>query len=318
MSDQDLTPPAFSSLISTVIHRCYGNHVDGDQAHVQMMIIYKYRRIAILVLLFVAITSILSRRIPQAKELNFIERLILDAAYPFQRAIIYISTGIRSIWLGYFYLINARRENIKLEQLVRELESEISELREAELENQRLRELLDFKDRLVWRTVPARVIGEDASGWFRIILIDKGKSSGIQRRMPVVAAGGLVGHVLESSALVSKVLLITDRNSALDSRIQRTRARGILEGNSSGGCVLKYLLQTDNVMPGDHVISSGMGGIYPDGLPLGFVSSIRKSKSGLYQVAEVTPHVDFSKLQEVLVILDHPYMEELETNSTNE
>jgi len=283
-----------------------------------MMIIYKYRRIAILVLLFVAITSILSRRIPQAKELNFIERLILDAAYPFQRAIIYISTGIRSIWLGYFYLINARRENIKLEQLVRELESEISELREAELENQRLRELLDFKDRLVWRTVPARVIGEDASGWFRIILIDKGKSSGIQRRMPVVAAGGLVGHVLESSALVSKVLLITDRNSALDSRIQRTRARGILEGNSSGGCVLKYLLQTDNVMPGDHVISSGMGGIYPDGLPLGFVSSIRKSKSGLYQVAEVTPHVDFSKLQEVLVILDHPYMEELETNSTNE
>ncbi len=283
-----------------------------------MMIIHKYRRIAILVLLFLAITSILSRKIPQAQELNFLERMILDAAYPFQRAIIYLSTSIRSVWLGYFYLINARQENLKLKRRVQALERKASELREAELENQRLRELLDFKARLTWRAVPGRVIGEDASGWFRIILIDKGKSSGIQRRMAVVAAEGIVGHVLESSAHVSKVLLITDRNSALDSRIQRTRTRGILEGNSSGGCVLKYLLQTDNVKPGDQVISSGMGGIYPDGLPLGFVSSIRKSKSGLYQVAKVTPHVDFSKLQEVLVILDHPYMEALENNSTND
>ena len=270
-----------------------------------MIIVQRYRRIVILVSLIVAVLIILSGRVPNSRELNFVEGMILDVAYPFQRAIIYATTGVRRTWTWYTSLINAHRENAVLRQRLKVLERKLSELREADLENQRLRELLDFKENLSLKTVPARVIGEDASGWFRIILIDKGKSSGIQTKMAVVAEEGIVGHVLESYAHVSKVLLITDRNSALDSRVQRTRSRAILEGNSTGGCILKYLLQTDHLRPGDYVVSSGLGGIYPGGLPLGAVTNVRNSKDGLFQVADVKPHVDFSKLQEVLVILNH-------------
>lgn len=279
-----------------------------------MIEIQKYRRIVIFVFLSMAIIILLSRKIPQDRDLNFLEGLILDAAYPLQRTIISLSNGVRSIWQGYFYLVNAHRENVALRNRLKEMEKKLSHLTEAELENQRLRQLLDFKSRLAMNTVPASVIGEDASGWFRIILIDKGKSSGIRKKMAVIVEDGIVGHVLESSAHTSKVLLITDRNSAVDTRIQRTRARGILEGDSNGGCVLKYLHQADRLKPGDQVISSGLGGVYPGGLPVGTVSSVRKSGNGLFQVAEVTPNVDFSKVQEVLVILDHPSRGALDSN----
>jgi rod shape-determining protein MreC len=281
-----------------------------------MIVIQKYHRIAIFVFLFVAIIILLSRKIPQDRDLNFLEGLVLDAAYPLQRAIISFSNSVRSIFQGYIYLFNAHRENTVLRNRLKEMEKKLSHLMEVELENQRLRQLLDFKSRLAMNTVPASVIGEDSSGWFRIILIDKGKSSGIRTRMAVIVEDGIVGHVLESSAHTSKVLLITDRNSAIDTRIQRTRSRGILEGNSNGGCVLKYLHQADRLKPGDLVISSGLGGVYPGGLPVGTVSSVRKSENGLFQVAEVTPYVDFSKLQEVLVILDHPSKGALDSNSS--
>jgi len=183
-----------------------------------MFIIQKYRRIAILVLLFVAIITILSGKIPRDRELNLLEGLVLDVAYPFQRAIIYVSANIQSIWMWYINLINAHQQNMVLKKRLKVLERKVSELIEADLENQRLRELLDFKTRLVLKTVPARVIGEEASGWFRIILIDKGKSSGIRKKMAVVAEDGIVGHVLESSAHVDfsklqEVLVIMDHAS---------------------------------------------------------------------------------------------------------
>jgi len=228
----------------------------------------------------------------------------MEILFPFQQAYYGGVRAIRDVIKNYVFLVNLREENETLKRMVAELRRKNAELAEMAIANQRLRRFLNFKKEIPKPTLPAELIGEDASNWFRTILIDKGKVDGVQRGMVVVAAAGLVGHVVHTSRDVSKVLLITDYNSSVDAICQDSRARGIVQGKGGDLCDLNYVSRREDVSVGNLIITSGLGGRFPKGLVIGTVTAVEKKPYGVFQKVEVTPAVDFRKLEEVFVILD--------------
>jgi rod shape-determining protein MreC len=254
-----------------------------------------------LVLLLVALLWY-SVGLRQQKETSFFESLVLRATGPFQAGLSSVINGVADIWDGYLYLVDTVDDNRQLQVENSALKSELNRLEEISLENERLRRLLEFKETQAVQTLPAQVIAEDASSWFRTVVIDKGFADGVLEGMPVVVAEGVVGRVIRNGPRESKVLLITDASSAVAALVQASRSRGICRGQGEF-LNFDFVLRKEQLEVGDPVITSGMGGIFPKGLLIGYVQSVDRMEFGLFQVIEVVPAVDFSRLEEVLVLL---------------
>jgi len=228
-------------------------------------------------------------------------RFFLEVMAPLQRGSTAVGHAVIGTWRGVGELMHSREENETLRQRVRELEEQVTRLGEAELENVRLRRLLDLRETLRGDVLTARVIGRDATGIARTLVVDRGDADGVVKGAAVLALEGIVGQVFLASRHAARVLLINDHNSGVDALVQRTRARGIVEGIVDDGCGLKFVKRTEDVQVGDVVITSGLDGIFPKSLPIGHVVAVDKRGQGLFQYAEVAPRVDFSQLEEVLV-----------------
>jgi rod shape-determining protein MreC len=228
-------------------------------------------------------------------------RFFLELMAPLQRSATAVSGVISGSWRGVAELVRARAENVVLREQARQLHRELDRLAEVDLENERLRKLLDFRETLTGDVLTARIIGRDATGLARTLTIGRGEADGIVRGAAVLAPEGIVGQVFLASAHAARVLLVSDHNSGVDALVQRTRARGIVQGTVDGGCMLKYVKRTEDVQVGDELVTSGLDGIFPKGLPVGRVVTIDKRGQGLFQSAEVAPRVDFEQLEEVLV-----------------
>jgi rod shape-determining protein MreC len=238
----------------------------------------------------------------QRDETNFLESVVMRATGPVQAALDGMIRGTADIWGHYLYLIDTAEDNQRLIEENRTLHAVLTQSDEVRLENERLRLLLEFKEAQEIETLPARVIAEDASSWFRTVMIDKGSVQGVTEGMPVVVAEGVVGRVIRSSPRFARVLLITDASSAVASLLQENRARGICRGQGEQ-LVFDFVLRQEEVKVGDRVVTSGMGGIFPKGLVVGHIKSVDRQEFGLFQVIEVASTVDFSHLEEVLVLL---------------
>jgi rod shape-determining protein MreC len=179
-------------------------------------------------------------------------------------------------------------------------------MREMVLSHERLRKLLQFRETLSSTLVAAEVVGRDPSSWFKSFTINKGEKDGVRKGMAVISPEGVIGQILKTAPSHSVVLLVTDYNSAIDSIIQRTRAKAIVEGGGENRCQLKYLLRTEDVVAGDRVVTSGLGGNFPKGLMIGEIRKVDKKGHGIFQYAELVPSVDFTRLEEVLIIKESP------------
>lgn len=264
------------------------------------------RKFIIPILIFLLALSLISANLHSRENMSFFESLVVGVTSPVQKAVWGVIGGISNIWRGYFYLVGLEKENQALKRELQELKLQVNRYREADLANQRLRALLNFKKSIATPLLPAQLVAFDPSGWFQTILIDKGRDDGVVRDMAVVSAEGLVGRVIGVSNHHAKVLLILDGNSAVDAYIQRSRARGVLVGLGLELCLLKYVQRNEDVQVGDQVISSGMGGVFPKGLLVGTVQEVVRGSSGLFQRVEVEPAVNFGRLEEVLVVLQSP------------
>lgn len=233
---------------------------------------------------------------------------------PFQDTVSNSIRFMRSIWDNYFNLISAAKENKILKKELSYAREKNNFYYETELSNIRLRHLLKFKKNLTEQVIAAEVIGKDPSAWFKTVIIDKGLTDGILKGLPVVVPEGIAGQVIDVAQHYSKVLLIIDANSAVDTLVQRTRARGIVNGSQVGLCFLKYVLRKDDIIIQDTVVTSGLDGVFPKGLKVGYVSKVIKRNSGIFQEVEVIPFVDFEKLEEVLVILNSNNIVEIKTD----
>jgi rod shape-determining protein MreC len=234
---------------------------------------------------------------------TIVDRVVMAGVVPFQEGVTCTIYFCRRVWHQYFYLVGLREECDRLQGMVDRARMEQSRRLESELACQRLRKLLEVKSELSYSMLPARVVGLAPSGWFKTVLIDKGTGDGVSKGMAVVGPEGIVGRIIGASGGYAKVLLIIDRSSAVDGLVQRTRSRGIVEGETSESCRFKYVVRKADIEIEDTVISSGLDGLFPKGLPVGSISEISKPSSGLFQEVRIRPFVDFARLEEVLVIL---------------
>ncbi len=235
-----------------------------------------------------------------------VESVSVSLVAPFQSVVSKTFRFLRDIWRHYFFVVSVAEEN---ERLKRELSAALEQNNrcyEIELVNRRLFNFLNFKKDFSREVLAAEVIGKDPSPWFKTVIINKGHEAGIKKGFPVILPEGLVGHVVRVSGEYAKVLLIIDWNSAVDGLVQRTRARGIIKGRAMNECLLKYALRKKDIQLGDIIVSSGLDGIFPKGLRLGYVSDIVKESSGIFQEVRVTPFVDFEKIEEVMIVMNLP------------
>jgi len=196
-----------------------------------------------------------------------------------------------------------RQRNAVLEQQVAEYQKELVQLREQLAEAQSLYALLDFaKQNPQNEVVAGLVIGRDPSPYPQYIFINRGSDDGLRHGMPVVSDKGLVGSVDAVTANAARIQLITDAGSVVNVRLQTSRADAQLSGSVTGDLTLDMVSQEISLTSGEILLTSGVGGSYPQNLLVGVVTNVRKSSSDLFQSAAVQSAVDFAGLQSVLVI----------------
>ncbi len=258
-----------------------------------------------LALIFFSFTSTKMRRAPWYKEAFW------NIIAPPQRLASAVIDGVKGSWNRYIALIGVEEERDALSKEVANLQGELARTREVDKENERLRALLGYHDAFPQDTIVATVISNDPRAEFKSITINRGSKHGVKPLMPVIGPKGLVGKVGTVGSGQSRVLLITDPNSAVDVLVQRSRARGMVVGQAwraeleSGYYIarLEYLRRVSDIKDGDIVVTSGFDIVFPPGIPVGTVRDVSTTRYGVFTKADVVPFEDMSELQQVLVIL---------------
>jgi rod shape-determining protein MreC len=264
----------------------------------------RYSLFIFIALLLLFALVLMSLRAKQGKGPEFFDALLMEICSPLQKASTLVIKTVQGTFQKYIFLVNLERENRMLKQKIAELQEENHRSKEVTLAFDRLKQLLQFREKNFPSMIGAEVIGQDPSSWFKSVTIDKGERDGVKKGMAVISPAGVIGQILKTAPHYATVLLITDYNSAVDSIVQGTRAKAIVEGKGENRCQLKYLLRTEEVAVGDAVVTSGMAGNFPKGLMVGEIKKVDKKGYGVFQYAELAPSVDLTKLEELFVIME--------------
>ena len=262
----------------------------------------RYRTPLLLVLTLLLVFSVLSLSLKRSPALSKIQEMVVSMTAPGLEGLEYVGRSAKQLWQGYFYLVEVRRQNAELQRQLEEFKQREVRFQEAQQALTRLEVLLDLKRQVALPVIGARVIAYDPTLWSRSAIINQGKAQGVKEGLPVLAPQGIVGRIVVVYPEYSKVMLIVDRKSGADAMVQRTRARGILKGKGGNRCSLEFVPKSADVQVGDLVLASGLVGLYPKGLVFGKVTAANKKNPGVFQEIEVTPNVDLSTLEEVLVV----------------
>jgi rod shape-determining protein MreC len=255
------------------------------------------------VALFIAINfTVITMSSKEALPVRGVEKLFISLTSPIQYAVSQAILATRNVWVTYFMAVRAVEENEYLRRQLAESNEIRNRYEELDLENRRLRKFVNFTTSVPENYVAARIIGRDPSPWFKTIMIDKGESQGLAKGNPVLVSEGIVGQIISVSSNASRVLLITDRNSAVDALIRNSRVRGIVKGDNENSCLFVYALRKDEVKPGETIISSGLDQVFPKGLIIGRILNVTREHSKLFQDITIETSVDFDKIEEVLVL----------------
>ena len=229
----------------------------------------------------------------------------VTAITPFERMLVGTGHFFRDTWHNYIDLHDVRKQNRELQDELTRLRLEQARLRNEADQSQRLRALLDFKERYAARTVAAQVIGTSGSDLTRAIQIDKGSHAGVKAGMAVITPDGIVGKVREVFPFSSQVLLISDRESGAGVILQGSRLHGILHGSPQGFLQVNDVMSDEKVDVGEQVITSGGDGVYPKGLPAGTVTySGPDPEGGPFLAVRIKPAARLDKLEEILVVTE--------------
>lgn len=237
------------------------------------------------------------------RDLSFIEKIVYMTSKPVQVTFYYSKKWIVTGYESYIDLKNAKQESTVLKKENMELKAELNILTATSIENERLRKLLDFKDKSQFKLLSCELIQSDPSFLYKNVRINRGKNDGVQYGMGVLTTQGVVGVIIRVYNNFSDVLLLTDPNSNMDVIVARNRRRGVLQGGLSRTMQFKYFERGNNLLIGDEIVTSGLTGAFPSGIPIGKVVSINSSQDNVTQVVDVEPAVDFSDLKEALILL---------------
>lgn len=221
---------------------------------------------------------------------------------PMQKGLSQFKGSIENFYDHYLNIVNTSRDNEFLQKKIAELSKELFELSSLKQENVRLKSLLSFGEKIPYKKVLGQIIGWDASSEYKILRIDKGSVDGIRVKSAVITAQGLVGYTYKVYENYSDILTIIDSNNKVDVIIDRTRTHGIIEGTSHMNCRMKYVPQSEEVFIGDILVTAGLSLFYPKGIKVGEISNVKISPESLTQEIVIKPTVDFTKLEEVVVL----------------
>jgi len=258
--------------------------------------------VACFILLAVVSLTLLTWKVKNRVPVAFYENTVLSITRPLQQVATWTTRSLREVWGNYVYLVGVQRDNQRLREELKWLRQENHRYLEAYLQYQRLQRLLNFREQTPLDVVAAEVVGRDSNSWTEIIHINRGTRDKVAKGYPVVTHDGLVGQVIHAAPALSQVMLLTDFRSGVDALVQRTRASGVVTGRGRDLAALKFLPVGADIQPGDRLISSGMGGVFPKGLIIGAVKDLSRNGRQGHQV-EIQPNVDFSHLEEVLVLV---------------
>lgn len=228
--------------------------------------------------------------------------VVFGAFSEVQRGAAWATGGVRDAWSGYFDLRDVRGENARLRDQLNALQVQFQAERARAERADTYRSLLQLRERVPLETTGAEVIAAGASPEFRTVTVDKGSSDGVAANMAVVAPDGVVGRVTQPAARAALVQLIIDSNAAAGAVVERTRVQGIVVGTGDGTLRMDFAPATGDVVSGDVVVTSGIDGLYPEGFVIGTVTRVSRG-DGLYHEIAIRPAVDFSRLEDVLVVL---------------
>ena len=267
---------------------------------------YRLLRFVFLAGLLLTLTLIFLVSTLGSQRFGSLHKLVIETVGPVQKLFAAGGASIGNFKREYLDIlqdvIKVREENKRLLKQLQETEAILNRSREAMATYASLRRLLEFKNNLARPSVGATVIGKDPSTWFRSVIIDQGANRGIVKGNAVVNSDGVVGQIFTASPNYAKVLLAIAPSSAIDVMLQQSRVRGMLKGNGTLTYRLEYILKTVEVAEGEHVVTAGYGGVFPTGVPVGVVSRIVRKPRGMFHEIEVTPSVDYQKLEHLTVI----------------
>ena len=256
--------------------------------------------ILILLLLPLPLISINMEQKPFAS--NWVSQPLVLLSTSVQELFYGFSEGVRGTTAMYVNLINIKKQSEKVGSKNQELETRLQQLSDLEVENSRLKSLLDFKQNTKMEMRSAQVIGVDLITDHKTITINKGSQDGLKTGQAVISVQGVLGYVFRPSLHSSQVMLITDRYAVVDGIVQRTRARGIVEGKNSTACVLKYVERSEDVKAGDLVVTGGLDNIFPKGFPIAVVENVERKTFSVSLKVDLKPVADPYKAEEVFVI----------------
>lgn len=244
------------------------------------------------------------------RTVSWVESTIGSIAQPVQTFASNVSNGIVDFFARVFNATDADKENEQLKLRVAQLEQSEKELEELRLENERLKQLLNYaQTNESYKYVTASVIAKGQGAWFDTFTINAGRTSGIEKNMPVVNSLGLVGRITDVGATWAKVSSIIDSRSTVSVMVERTRdgamVQGVLENGSSSSLELYYLPSGSDLVPGDIIVTNGLGGVFPKGIAVGTVTEVTRTSGNdsNERNALVAPSVDFNHIEEVMVII---------------
>ena len=233
----------------------------------------------------------------------FFESIVVWFFSPIQNLFASVTDSIEDVFNQYLFLVETSKENDRLLLKVHRLTNENNELLERNKFLERSARFIEHFDQDKKSIVLAKVIGYDATQWSKMVFINRGTDHNVKKNLSVMTDEGVVGYIIQVSPKSSKVLLITDSRSAIDSLFQETRESGVTVGTGEDICEMKFVPISAKVSVGDQVISSGLGGIFPKGLTIGVVVNVVREKQELFQNIMVAPSADLSNMEEVAVLL---------------
>lgn len=258
--------------------------------------------VTVLLIIVIALSTI-----PSLKP-NFVSNAVNFVVSPVQKGVSSVINSVQNFFNVLFNMDEFQAENEQLRQRVVFLESEIRETEELKKENNRLRSMLEMRERTAeYETETAEIIAKDPGNWFVTFTVDKGSAQGVELYDPVITDKGLVGYVSEVDVNSSKVTSIIDSTTSVAANVKRTGDSAVVEGDlklqEQGRCRMVYVDKGSVITAGDELETSGMGGIYPKGIYIGKVMEITGDGTGLSQQATVEPAVDFDSVSEVFIII---------------
>jgi len=267
----------------------------------------RYRDIALVVLLLAVPFFFLRASIRRPEDMSPVDRAVMRIAAPLQYAAASAARGVSALIGDYVYLVDVKADNNKLSYENSRLRGEVRELRNLQLENHRLRRLLGLRETIADETATASVIAKDTMEYFRVAELTVDNPGVVVRtNMPVLSLDGVVGTVQRVAGDKITVQLTVDSSFGTDVIVERTQARGIVRGVGDPtryAVRVEYVQRSDEVDVGDFLVTSGVGCRFPKGIPVARVTKVTKRDFGIYQEVEAEPTVNFSRLEEVLIVL---------------